>query len=42
MDENKCSTLKSAILDLNKTGYIENNNVEKSWNGTFKEICGKW
>jgi hypothetical protein len=42
LDESKCSTLRNAVLDLNKTGYIDNNSVEKSWNGTFKETCGNW
>lgn len=38
----KCSTLRSAVLDLNKSGFITNNKVESSWNDTFKETCGNW
>ena len=42
LSNEKCSTLKSAILDLNKGGYIDNNSVENSWNNTFKDTCGNW
>ena len=39
LSNEKCNTLKNAVLDLNKSGYIDNNNVESSWNNTFKESC---
>jgi len=42
LDNEKCSTLRSAVLDLNKGGFINNNSVESSWNDTFKETCGNW
>jgi hypothetical protein len=42
LDNQKCTTIKRAILDLNKSGFIGNNNVESSWNNTFKETCGNW
>ena len=42
LDDAKCSTLRSAVLDLNKSGFINNNKVESSWNDTFKETCGNW
>ena len=42
LDNAKCSTLRSAVLDLNKSGFITNNKVESSWNDTFKETCGNW
>ena len=42
LDKAKCSTLRSAVLDLNKSGFITNNKVESSWNDTFKETCGNW
>ena len=42
LDNGKCSTLRSAVLDLNKGGFISNNRVESSWNDTFKESCGNW
>ena len=42
LDEDKCSVLRDAVLDLNKTGVIKNNNVEDSWNNTFKDTCGNW
>ncbi len=42
LNDDKCYTLRSAIVDLNKGGYIDNNNVESSWNDTFKESCGNW
>ena len=39
-NEKKCSTLKNAILNLNRTGYLKSDLVEKSWNATFKPECG--
>ena len=39
-NEKKCSTLKNAILNLNRTGYLRSDLVEKSWNDTFKHECG--
>jgi len=42
LDNAKCSTFRSAVLDLNKSGFIKNNKVESSWNDTFKESCGNW
>jgi hypothetical protein len=42
LNDDKCYTLRSAIVNLNKGGYIDNNNVESSWNDTFKESCGNW
>jgi hypothetical protein len=42
LDDSKCVVLRDALLDLNKTGYIENNRVESSWNNTFKDTCGNW
>lgn len=42
LDEDKCSILRGAVLNLNKTGVIKNNNVESSWNNTFKDTCGNW
>lgn len=39
-NEKKCSTLKNAILNLNRTGYLKSDLVEKSWNDTFKPECG--
>lgn len=39
-NEKKCSTLKNAILHLNRTGYLKSDLVEKSWNDTFKPDCG--
>ena len=42
LNDQKCSTIKSAILDLNKSGFINNSSVESSWNNTFKETCGNW
>ena len=42
LGEEKCSLYRDAILNLNKTGMIDNNNVESSWNNTFKDNCGNW
>ena len=42
LGEGKCSLFRDAILNLNKTGIIDNNNVENSWNNTFKDTCGNW
>ena len=39
-NEKKCSTLKNAVLNLNRTGYLKSDLVEKSWNETFKPECG--
>jgi len=39
-NEKRCSTLKNAILNLNRTGYLKSDLVEKSWNATFKPECG--
>ena len=39
-NERRCSTLKNAILNLNRTGYLKSDLVEKSWNDTFKSDCG--
>ena len=39
-NEKKCSTLKNAVLNLNRTGYLKSDLVEKSWNETFKHECG--
>ena len=40
-NEKRCSTLKNAVLNLNRTGYLKSDLVEKSWNETFKPECGK-
>ena len=42
LEEGKCSLFRDAILNLNKSGIIDNNNVESSWNNTFKDTCGNW
>ena len=34
----KIINIVNVVLDLNKGGYIDNNNVESSWNNTFKEF----
>ena len=39
-NEKKCTTLKNAVLNLNRTGYLKSDLVEKSWNETFKPECG--
>ena len=42
LDEGKCSIFRDAVLHLNKTGSITNDNVVNSWNNTFKDTCGYW
>ena len=37
----KCNIYKDAVTKLNITGYIKNNQLDKSWNDSFGVHCGK-
>ena len=40
LDNEKCTIYRDVLVNLDKSGTIEN--VENSWNKTFKDNCGNW